>query len=123
MAKSRYSQTQKKVLKDFLEFSRKGDKILNSVIFNIIDSYAEKSMMPILREKLVSNDIISNFEIPYKLKNFPYGATPGSLIYSGRQGDLVEAYVWFLYINYGLESVKDYIIKNFKLLISKNLVE
>lgn len=120
MAAVRYSQSQKSTLEEFIYFAKNGDKILNSVLYDLTAKYRKGNAEIIrIRPILTSNEFISNFEVPCNFKLMPTGAQNGSTKNLGRRGDMVEAYVWFLYINYGISCVERYIIKNLKLILAK----
>ena len=87
--------------------AKKGDLILNRCIKNLCLTLDNKKIGNVLCDFLRSNSFISNFNIPFTIKE---GQTNGKQY----RGDMVEAYVYFLYENFGYESARRYIIKNIK---------
>ena len=110
---SRYSTAQKEKLKHFIDFAQRGDKVANRVIHGLINKYYKGSSgsTHLLKINLVSNEILSKFKVPVRFKYLPIGTVDNSPRHIGRAGDTVEAYIYFLQINYGTQMVERYIIK------------
>jgi len=98
---------------DFHHFAKEGDEVLNKITRKIVTKYKKrlkkkKSFYKHLYTKMISNEFISNFEVPATFKGLENRT---GVKY---KGDKVEAWVYFLYINYGEESVERYLIEQWK---------
>ena len=84
-----------------------GDKILAIVVTKLCDKYCEdikdKSS---INTYLNSNSFIVKFDTPLKIKGFPNNV--GEQI----RGDIVEANIAFIYLNYGFAAAERYITNN-----------
>ena len=108
---NRYTPTQKLKLAEFLHVARKGDRILNTIISNLVSTYGGSNGG--LNLALRSNEIIAMFSVPAKFHNLPKRKSNNKNAL-GMKGDVVEAYVWFLHTNYGYRAAERYVIKNLK---------
>lgn len=84
-----------------------GDKILAITATKLCNKYCEdvKTKGPI-NQRLVSNDFICNFDTPVKFKTLP--ANIGNQV----RGDIVEANIAFIYLNYGYVAAERYVTNN-----------
>jgi len=112
---TRYTKAQKVRLAEFREWARKGDRVLGVIVSALVDKYSGDNN---LKGSLISNSVISNFHIPARFKiNLPKRSYKPAI--DGIKGDMVEAYIWFLHLNYGTAAVERYVIKNFKQIVDK----
>lgn len=93
----------------------KGDEFYNKFIRKLISKGDKFSMRKcnwcsqsngLLLNYLKSNEVISQFYTGFK--------KPENITNIGKIGDYVEAWIWFLVVNYGEEKAKEYIIKQLK---------
>lgn len=117
MSTVRYNRD--KTYKEFVNFARKGDTILKKVFQSFIQSEgfvgSERSD---LHSLLNSNEFLSKFSVPIKFKSkMPlliqaqnHKVKSGiSNRFTAIRGDITEAYVAWLDMNYGRQRVVDYV--------------
>ena len=105
--------------KDFKHFAQRGDQDLLRATKRLYNRHL-KSNPNISRSVitlLVSNEFISKFEIPVTFKDKRLRRKTGINFV----GDKVEAYIYFLRINYGIDAVERYLIKQYKRLIDERI--
>ena len=96
---------------EFVIEARIGDAILNRIVEEQVDRLVKIGVSDAaashIRNMLKSNAFISNFKMPvFKVK----GVGNSQHI----QGDKVEAYIAFLYKNFGYEDAKKYVLDQIK---------
>lgn len=104
MATKRYGYDKK--YSEFVTYARNGDKILRQINNRIIKySKLKADEMFTLNSVLNSNTFISKFKVPFSYKLDQISGKPSV----PKRGDIVEAYIWWRYTNYGLESAERYV--------------
>lgn len=99
---------------DFIVEAKKGDAVLNRCIIDLLGDYdITGTTKQRVLQYLNSNKMLENFEQPMRhtdplIKQCLNDDCPKV------HGDTVEAYIGFLYTNYGYDSAKRYILKQFK---------
>jgi len=90
------------------EIAHQGDAIL----FNLIRKYLiEKEIVSDkMQGYLNSNSFISQFKIGFKFKDT-------GRISQHRRADMTEAWIWFLFVNYGESTVKKYVLNEIQRLL------
>lgn len=99
---------------DFIVEAKKGDAVLNRCIVNLLKDY---DITGVTKQQVLqylnSNKMLKSFKQPVRYAD--------SLINECLEndclkvhGDAVEAYIGFLYTNYGYDSAKRYVLKQFK---------
>jgi len=84
-----------------------GDKILAIVVTKLCNKYCEDPKeRGNINLYLNSNSFITKFDTPLKIKGFP--ANLGDNI----KGDIVEANIAFIYLNYGYVAAERYVTNN-----------
>lgn len=97
--------------KDFKYFAVKGDRVMEDILREWFHKYNIKRTYNHFLTQIVSNEVIVNFYVPCRFNKIIYTNL-------GVRGDKVEAYIYFLYINYGRESVERYLIRQLKHLLT-----
>lgn len=106
MGKSRYGRDEAKVYKEFVKYVQGGDKILREINNRIIKhGNFDSHQRNVLHSLINSNLFLSQFELPFKYK-LPLLKTDVS---EGKFGDMVEAYIKWRHVNYGLKSAERYV--------------
>lgn len=106
MATNRYGRDKAKVYKEFVKYAKSGDKILREINNKIIRyGNFNPRQRDVLHSLLNSNVFISQFELPFKYKLPLLKAN----VSAGKFGDMVEAYIKWRHVNYGLESAERYV--------------
>ena len=104
MSTSRYGFN--KQYRKFTDYAKAGDKILREVNNTIIKHGGfDSEQRNRLHSLLNSNAFISGFDVPFKYK-LPLLNKDMNV---AKRGDIVEAYIWWRYVNYGLKSAESYI--------------
>ena len=83
------------------KYASLGDLILNKAILNLIRNSNSKQFYPNMYSILISNEFIQHFHCGFKHEY----TNPG------KKGDMVEAWVYFIYENYGKDAVYRYLIR------------
>lgn len=101
------ASSKKYMLPQIRSAAQKGDRILQQIINKWVKHKGLSRQYPDLCCYLQSNKVISTFHTGIRHKTKAYTCI-------GKKGDYVEAWIYFLYINYGKEAVERYLIKNIK---------
>jgi len=105
MSTARYGYS--KQYKKFTDYARSGDKILREVNNKIIKHGGfDSEQRNRLHALLNSNAFIAEFELPFKYKLPLLNSKEMNV---GKRGDMIEAYIWWRYVNYGLKSAESYV--------------
>lgn len=99
---------------EFIVEAKKGDAVLNRCVIDLLKDYdiTGRTKQSVL-QYLNSNKMLTNFEQPIRYADPLINQCLGDNC-PKVHGDTVEAYIGFLYTNYGYDSAKRYILKQFK---------
>ena len=104
------NRAKKNYPKHLQEWAQKGDRILNNFVDKIIIPLP-KGPYGLCKNYLKSNLFLSIFEPKFKLKGKPFKKYKSICKY----GDMIEATIYFLYINYGEQHAYNYIWKHIQI--------
>ena len=103
------------------EAATQGDKFYNNFIDNLCRThpiwtkigkkFCKGMNNTMFLGELKSNEFITQFYCGFKI--------PQEITNTGKKGDYVEAWIWFLVTNYGEEKAKEYIIKQLKIIANE----
>lgn len=96
----------KKELEEFVRYAKEGDKILEALVNQMLSRQTSFSgrERDLLRSHLNSGKFLSKIQVPFKYKGVLSTRTSIHV-----KADIVEAYVYWLKVNYGYKAAQRFI--------------